>query len=279
MQYTGSEVNDQFVPQISLYDYAVSGAVCSNEISPRVWLTDIDFDFPAVIDYEVPAFVADQSAINPATGNPTFTPALSATNAVYVMWIGTNDLGVNAFLTDSQIAGKTLTDYTNCVFDSLDGLYAAGGRYFVVNNVLPLWLTELYGRNAGPNRYWPNKPSNVTEISYKMEEYVTTVNNVYKYEIPNDVLLANRYPGASFAQFNVYQLVKDPPSVPKLSSVSSPFALNIVNFSSDSRHLQQPNQLPKRLGTRQCDWLRPPLRHQRGQLRGLDFARFVLVVR
>ena len=208
MQYTGSEVNDQFVPQITLYDYAVSGAVCSNEISPRVWLSDIDFEFPAVVDYEVPAFITDQSAINPATGNPTFTPPLSATNAVYVMWIGTNDLGVNCFLTDSQVAGKTLTDYTDCVFDALDSLYAAGGRYFVVNNVLPLWLTSLYGRTSGPNSYWPNKPSNVTEISYKMEEYVTTVNNVYKYEIPNDVLLADRYPGASFARFDVYQLVR-----------------------------------------------------------------------
>ena len=163
-----------------------------------------------MIEYEVPAFVADQGAINSATGQPTFTPPLTATNAVFDMWIGTNDIGVYAFITDSQVASKTLTDYTNCVFAALDGLYAAGARYFVVNNVLPLWLTELYGREAGPNHFWPEKSGNFTETSYKMEEYVTTVNNVYKYEIPYEALVANRYPGANFAMFDVYQLVRKP---------------------------------------------------------------------
>lgn len=35
VQYTGSEQNGQWAPGLELYDYAVSGAVCSNEITPR----------------------------------------------------------------------------------------------------------------------------------------------------------------------------------------------------------------------------------------------------
>lgn len=35
IQYTGSETSNSWQPQIELYDYAVSGAVCSNNISPR----------------------------------------------------------------------------------------------------------------------------------------------------------------------------------------------------------------------------------------------------
>ncbi|MCJ1255505.1 hypothetical protein MMC24_003321 [Lignoscripta atroalba] len=212
VQYTGSEANNEFVPQLNLYDYAVSGAVCSNEITPRVW-SSINANFPSVVDYEIPAFLNDTQAINNVTNQPTFTPALTGSNAVYVMWIGTNDLGVYAFLTDSQVPGNTLTSYTDCVFGALDSLYASGGRYFVVNNLLPLYLTALYGNatvgGVGPNRYWPDKPSNLTAIGEQMKEYVTTVNNVWKYQLPYEVLLANRYPGANFVLFDVYSLVLD----------------------------------------------------------------------
>jgi phospholipase/lecithinase/hemolysin len=35
IQYTGAEVGGQWEPSMTLYDYAVSGAVCSNFITPR----------------------------------------------------------------------------------------------------------------------------------------------------------------------------------------------------------------------------------------------------
>jgi phospholipase/lecithinase/hemolysin len=35
IQYTGETVNGQWDPRMTLYNYAVSGAVCSNEITPR----------------------------------------------------------------------------------------------------------------------------------------------------------------------------------------------------------------------------------------------------
>lgn len=35
VQYTGRDINGQWMPSMTLYNYAVSGAVCSNYISPR----------------------------------------------------------------------------------------------------------------------------------------------------------------------------------------------------------------------------------------------------
>ena len=212
VQYTGDEVNNEFVPRLSLYNYAVSGSVCSNDITPRLW-PPINASFPSVREYEVPAFITDKGAINNDTGQPTFTPPLNESNTVYTLWIGTNDLGVGAFITDSQVAGKTLTDYTDCLFSVFDSLYMSGGRFFILNNILPLYLTALYANESAggltPNKYWPNKPSNQSAIAEQMKEYVTTVNNVYEYQLPYEVLLANRYPDASFALYDVNRLVHD----------------------------------------------------------------------
>jgi hypothetical protein len=35
VQYTGEEIEGNFVPGLELYNYAVGGAVCSNDITPR----------------------------------------------------------------------------------------------------------------------------------------------------------------------------------------------------------------------------------------------------
>ena len=80
-------MNGQWDPSLTLYDYAVSGAVCSNEISPRT-LSSINANFPAVLDYEVPAFLADIPSVRNGTDEPYFEPTLSATDAVYSLWIG-----------------------------------------------------------------------------------------------------------------------------------------------------------------------------------------------
>ena len=195
---------------MTLYDYAISGAVCSNNLTPR-FLPPLGKDFPSVLQDEIPLFKADIKSMRNGTNMPYFQPALTAKNAVYAIWIGTNDLGVGAILTNNQVPGVTITDYTNCVFSALDELYKSGGRYFVVNNMAPLQLAALYSNLssvAGPNFYWPKKPSNlIALISEQMKEYVTTINNVYRYQIPYEVQLANRYPDANFALFDVYSLV------------------------------------------------------------------------
>jgi hypothetical protein len=147
------------------------------------------------------------------TTEPYFTPSLTATDTVYSMLVGTNDLGVWAFLTNSQVSGKVLSDYTDCVYQALDGLYAAGGRIFVLMNTAPLQLAPLFANDTlhGVNEawYWPGKPSNRTQIAEIMHEYTTSVNTIFKYQTPFEALVAKRYPGASFAIFDTWQLISD----------------------------------------------------------------------
>lgn len=77
------------------------------------------------------------------------------------MFIGTNDLGAGAFLTDSSLGETTIPDYVDCVFEKFDRLYKAGGRYFVLFNTAPLELSPLYGlpENEGltVSKYWKDK--------------------------------------------------------------------------------------------------------------------------
>lgn len=90
----------QFVQQYTgaaYFDYAVSGATCSNEIVLR-YFSGINRSFPSVIDDEIPSFEADVAA-------KTLYLNRTAENTVYGLWIGTNDLGYGGFLTDSQAPG------------------------------------------------------------------------------------------------------------------------------------------------------------------------------
>lgn len=143
-----------------LYDYAVSGAVCSSVQTPR-YSPSIHEDFPGIIEYEVPAFVADIQYVNSSTGTNTLYTDHHASNTVYAIWIGTNDLGVGALLQDGQEKGTNITTFTDCVFRAFDSIYAAGGRSFVLINSAPLQLSPLYGTAAAggvsSSHYWPNK--------------------------------------------------------------------------------------------------------------------------
>ena len=180
-------------------------------------LSSIHANFPFVLEYEIPAFLADKKSDRSGATEAYFTPTLTSTDAVYAMWIGIpldlvsmllqlrlmdqrtgdNDIGVYAFLTGSRVPGKVLTDYTNCVYSALDAIYASGGRYFVLLNVAPLYLAPLYANytihGSGPNHYWPDMPSNKTQITDVMHEYVTMLNNAYKYQTPFELSVAKRY--------------------------------------------------------------------------------------
>lgn len=140
-----------------LYNYAVSGAVCDNNIIYRF----VEYGpFPDVV-YEVNAFVADVNYINKSTHTNTLYTDRKPGNTVYSMWIGTNDLGVDAFLTDSSLHETTIPDYVDCIYDKFDQIYKEGGRYFVLMNTAPLQLSPLYGMpDAGgltASHYWPDK--------------------------------------------------------------------------------------------------------------------------
>lgn len=182
----------------------MSGAVCSNKISPH-WFAQINDNFPSVHEYEIPAYLADSKLSNASGPFLDIPPS----ETVYSMWIGTNDLGAS-FITDSQVPGKTIPDYTECVFSALDKIYANGARYFILQNLAPLQLAPLY---ATPERHGVyaieqgNASTNVTEISYRMWEIVTTTNNIYKYQTPFELLVQKRYPGAHFAVMDMYNIV------------------------------------------------------------------------
>jgi hypothetical protein len=192
----------------NLYNYAVSGAVCSNNITPRLF-SQINAPFPAVREYEVPAFIADKAYIDPTTKKPFLD--IPPDQTAYALWIGTNDLGNNAFLTDSQVKGKTLNDYVDCVFSRLEQLYTAGGRYFVLMNVVPLNLAPQYATpekgGVKADKFWPDKPSNLTAISLKMAQQVQFVNEDMRRRAASLETMAKRYPDGHFALFDTHRLV------------------------------------------------------------------------
>ncbi|KAF2395719.1 hypothetical protein EJ06DRAFT_484672 [Trichodelitschia bisporula] len=193
-----------------LYNYAVSGAVCSNAITPRS--ASSSYLFPSVAEYEIPAFVADKKYFK-TQGGPNSVAAPVDDSTVYALWIGTNDLGNNALLTDSQVKGKTIADYVDCVYESFDKLYADGARYFILMNLVPLELAPQYATpekgGLGKTQFWSDKPENVTEVSYRMKEMVVGVNELFKYRTPYEVCLANRWKGANVALYDVHRLFAD----------------------------------------------------------------------
>ena len=159
----------------------------------------------------VPAFIADSKYKAP-NGTKFFTGKPDST--VYAIWIGTNDLGNNAFLTDSQITGKTVSDYMNCVYDTVSRLYANGARYFVLLNLAPLNLLPQYAlpQNSGlpATQYFPEKTGkNATEISGRMQETVAALNDVYKYRTSFEIAVEAEWEGAKIANFDVNALLTD----------------------------------------------------------------------
>ncbi|KAI5849813.1 GDSL lipase/acylhydrolase family protein [Tricharina praecox] len=170
----------------TLYNYAVSGAVCSNELTPR-FLSSINRDFPDVEGYEVPAFAADlrSGALD-----------VDWKTTVVSLWIGTNDLGGGLFMDHAQKRGATEVDYTKCVWKQLRSLHKLGARNFVLLNIAPLDLSPLYSTEPGPSRFWLNKGTNMTAISSTMASTVASVNEIFslraaaytKSQLPNSKL-------------------------------------------------------------------------------------------
>lgn len=200
----------QYVAQYSganVYNYAVSGAVCNNDVTPRAFGSN-GYLFPAVEQYEVPAYIADSKYVDE---NGTKFMDNPPDETVYSIFIGTNDLGNYAFISDSQVPGTNIVNYTDCVFGAIQSVYDNGGRYFVLQNVAPLQLSPQYGLpgkgGLETTQYWPDKPSNITEISYKMFEYVSLVNAVFKYETPYLTGVEKRFPGAHIAVMDINGLV------------------------------------------------------------------------
>ncbi|KAK3691167.1 hypothetical protein LTR37_018821 [Vermiconidia calcicola] len=211
---TGGRVWPQYVKQytttsdLNVYNYAVSGAVCSNNITPR-YFSAIDAPFPALAQYEIPAYIADSRYVE---DDGTDFIEGAEDGRVYAFWDGTNDLGFSAFIQDEQVAGTNLTTYINCIYNQMQRVYDNGGRNFVLFNVAPLYFAPEYAAppyDVGVNQYWLDKPKNHTQLSGRMLEQVVTVNAIFDYRTPFAVEIKKRYPGARIAVFDVHGLMTD----------------------------------------------------------------------
>lgn len=95
-----------------------------------------------------------------------------------------------------------------------DGIYSTGGRRFALFTQAPLELSPLYAAiehgGAGDGIYWTNKTVYDTVVyEEKIRESTTTVNTVYDYGVPFNLLVQKRWPGASFIIFNTHQILLD----------------------------------------------------------------------
>jgi hypothetical protein len=188
---------------IKKHNYAMSGATCSSAVTPRMGM------FPGVRDAEITGFLADKDFKN--LDGTSFLD-LPASTTVYSIWIGTNDLGAGGFLTNEQAPGKTINDYVDCVFSSLDSLYQAGGRKFIIMNAVPLDQAPVYAtpKGQGADQFWNNKPPKEEDrlsAAAKLKDMVATVNAAFKSKAEDAVKMSKRYTGADLAIFDTHKLV------------------------------------------------------------------------
>ncbi|KAI6044598.1 carbohydrate esterase family 16 protein [Pisolithus marmoratus] len=167
----------------NLYGFARTGATCSNDLTYR--------PFPPLAEYQLPDYLN-------ATRNGTIPPSsILPDETVYAIWIGTNDVGANALLTQGVGVkkGVSIVEVRKCVVDVVRKLYESGAKYFVVMNLIPLNLTPLYSPDSYTNRYW-TAPRNTTEWS------------VFMHELPSFdafALFADMYTNPSFINACVFQ--------------------------------------------------------------------------
>lgn len=199
-QFVANETGAQY------YNYAVSGAVTSDDIIRRQFDL-IGRPFPSVLDYQIPAFEADVAA-------GTLFDDRRADNTIYALWIGTNDLGYGAFLSDTQTAGATLSTFVESIWTIFDRIYASGGRHFVLFNQAPLDESPLYAPvhdgGYGNSNFWTNKTAyNTTEYSGKMLQYSTSVNTLFGYGVPFQLVVRDRWPAARITIYDVHTLMRE----------------------------------------------------------------------
>ncbi|KAJ3493903.1 hypothetical protein NLG97_g4431 [Lecanicillium saksenae] len=188
------------------YNYAFSGGTCSLGVASQPAGPPLG-RFPTILEYEVPAFEADLAF-------PSLYPNRHPGNTVYAVWIGTNDLGVQGYLLDQNVPGKTLDDLVSCVYTSFDRIYASGGRRFVIMNEAPLDKAPMYksleNGGQGDNPIFRNKTQyNTTQFEHKMFHYVEAVNSLFDYSAPFHLRLKRRWPGASITIFDLHLLFND----------------------------------------------------------------------
>lgn len=238
--YSGGRPWPQYVAQyggLKIYNYAAGGATCDATLIPQENLSNSQ-PFPDVKGYEVPTYLAEKTLRAPESAKPFLDVPTAQT--VYSIWIGTNDVGANGFVADTQSPGANLTSYLDCVYAQVGRLYESGARFFVLQTLAPLQLSPQYGNPAtgglvGSTFYWADKP-NATLIWQRMTETVATVNSIYHYRTESEVVAQEKYPGAHFAVFDVEGLLGDIYSRPAVYLNGTTVPLNVTAPDNKCNH-------------------------------------------
>ncbi|SPN99060.1 related to GDSL lipase/acylhydrolase family protein [Cephalotrichum gorgonifer] len=208
---SGGQSWPRFVAQkagVNSLNYAIGGAVCSNELVPRY---NPDFwgeePMPAIMDNEIPTYLAELEL-------DFYEGGRTADNTVYTLWIGTNDMGSLGYLSDQQAPGKTITDFVECNWEIFDVIYETGGRHFVLFNVFPYDQAPLYNlpeRGGRPDpAFNPGKTeTNMTLFYVKAQQYSTSINTMFDYGAPFQLLTENRWPGVTLTVVDIHSLMSD----------------------------------------------------------------------
>ena len=96
-----------------------------------------------------------------------------------MLFVGTNDIGINNFVTNDQRADVSLADVADCQLDTLRALHALGVRRFVLNSLIPLHLTGLYADSDRRTIYYP-APHNGTAWHRSMFNLVHSLNRIVR---------------------------------------------------------------------------------------------------
>ncbi|KAJ3739308.1 hypothetical protein DFH05DRAFT_1407487 [Lentinula detonsa] len=129
----------------TIWNYAVGGAVCSNNLTPLYGEPDVSTGQQAwFIQDHIDAYKTFHQKL-----------LLDPSSFVVVQFIGTNDVGIGSFLTTDEAANVSLPDVADCQLNSLKSMHALGARNFILNSLIPLQLTGLYSNSSAPTIYYP----------------------------------------------------------------------------------------------------------------------------
>ncbi|QRW13529.1 carbohydrate esterase family 16 protein [Ceratobasidium sp. AG-Ba] len=198
--YVGTYSNNT----VAVYDFARSGGTCSNKIAPR--------PYPSVMESQLPQYGKNVTTKSNGSisstyiigSNGAYVP-LASNDTLYSIWIGTNDVGAAALLTD-PLKDVSIVNTTACVFDWVKFLYDQGARNFLIQNMIPLQLIPMYSATGYTTKFF-NYPHNQTEWSLMMAELVRSGNELQA--LRTKYIAPSQFPGARFGLFDSYGLFKN----------------------------------------------------------------------
>ncbi|KAJ7468742.1 GDSL lipase/esterase [Mycena latifolia] len=180
----------------TIWNYAVGGAVCSNVLTPLS-------GFPDVIGGQTDWFIQDHVSNN---GTKHQRLDMDPSEFVVIIFIGTNDIGLNSFVTDGQSPQLSLADLAGCQLQAIRNLYALGARRFIVNSLVPLQLTRLYSNSSAPTIYFPG-PHDGVAWNKRMFNFVHSLNALIRSGV--DALSQEWHGSATLDVFDTYSLFED----------------------------------------------------------------------